>query len=130
MLNKKFNLCGDFNELTSHVDFFQTVLGVLKEKFVDNNYNINLLSPKPKKERFIFSEFNQAIKSNYGQIKMYNKEKKIEIRLDSTDNLEELYLCSRDKIINNISNEDFDLYLNEKEKYNNTYISRKNIKTQ
>ena len=129
-INKKFNLCGDINELTSHVDFFQTVLGVLEEKFVDNGYNINLLSPKFKNERFIFSEFNQATKSNYGQIKMYNKEKKIEIRLNSTDNLEELYLCSRDKIINNISNEDFDLYLSEKEKYNNIYISRKNIKAQ
>ena len=88
-----------------------------------------MLSPKSKKERFIFSEFNQGLKSDYGQIKMYNKEKKIEIRLGCTDDLEELYLCSRDKIINKISNEDFNLYLSEKEKYNNIYILRKNIKT-
>ena len=124
-IRNKLNLIGDCNEFTSHADFFETALGIIRGEYKDNGYNINLLKPTSK-ERFIFSELNQA-KYKFGQIKMFNKNKKIEIRLKNSENIENLVLCPKEDIINNISQEDYNLYKKEKINYIKTFEHRRKI---
>tara|TARA_B100001245_G_C22887317_1_gene427015 strand:- start:2044 stop:2739 length:696 start_codon:yes stop_codon:yes gene_type:complete len=124
-INSKFNLNGNCHEFTSHSDFFETALGLIRGKYEDNGYNINLLNPTYKK-RFIFSELNQA-KYKFGQIKMFNKEKKIEIRVKNSENIENLILCPKKDIINNVSQDDYNLYKKEKINYIKTFEHRKKI---
>ena len=108
-----------FNTPTGNI----TILAIKADKIAQA---IQLNHLKILELTFIFSELNQA-KYKFGQIKMFNKEKKIEIRVKNSENIENLILCPKKDIINNVSQDDYNLYKKEKINYIKTFEHRKKI---
>lgn len=113
-IREKINLRKDIYNYTSHTNFYKTILNLINpEKY---KYNNTLLNEKLD-NNFVISEVNDA-RFEFGECILRNNNKIINLRIPKSDDPDTLMLISKKNLLNNISDEDYELYRNFKLKYN------------
>ncbi len=77
--------------------------------------------------RFVMSELNDARnKKKYNaQTRLISDSQLIDLRMKATNNPNDWLLYKKEDLLNNLSEEDFSIYKNYKNKYNNFFNQRK-----
>jgi len=120
-LSKELNLNSNNYNFTSHTNFQKTILNLINPKkfqFYENSLLNNNLN-----NEFVISEVNDQ-RFEYGECILRNKMKNIHLKISPSDNCETLKIIEKKDLLNLVTDEDYDLYKNFKEKYN---LSLKNL---
>ena len=78
----------------------------------ENEFEKNLLSMS-NQERFIISEIQDIIK-NKAQTKLVSQDKLIDLRIKPMKNFKNWLLYKKEDLLNNVSEEEFNIYVNYK----------------
>ena len=116
-IKNKYDLCGENNLPTSHVDIFNTIINITNTSRTNNNFLMNLLAPE-KKERYILAEQNLTT-FPFGQIRMFDSDTNINIHVKSSDYIHDI--CPRHLIVNEVSEQEYTKYFQYKKKLNEFY---------
>ena len=76
-------------------------------------------------ERFIISEI-QDIKRNKAQTRLVSQDQLIDLRIKPMKNFKNWLLYRKEDLLNNVSEEEFNIYVNYKKKYNDYFSKRIN----
>ena len=74
--------------------------------------------------RFILSEYNN-IKDNNAQTRLLSESRLINLRFKPKKNMDDCMIYKKDDLLNNVSAEEFNIYVNYKKKYNDYFSKRK-----
>tara|TARA_B100000035_G_scaffold100686_1_gene85371 strand:+ start:96 stop:1454 length:1359 start_codon:yes stop_codon:yes gene_type:complete len=123
-IKKKFNLEGNIKIYSSHTDFYNTALRLYDFSVKENEFEKNLLSMS-NQERFIISEI-QDIKKNKAQTRLVSQDQLIDLRIKPMKNFKNWLLYRKEDLLNNVSEKEFNIYVNYKKKYNDYFSKRIN----
>ena len=122
-IKKKFKIEGDIKTYSSHTDFYNSVLRLFNFKVEENEFEKNLFNMS-NQSRFILSEYNN-IKDNNAQTRLLSESRLINLRFKPKKNMDDCMIYKKDDLLNNVSAEEFNIYVNYKKKYNDYFSKRK-----
>ena len=122
-LKKKYRLENSTKIYSSHTDFYNTALELFDIKIEENEFDKNLLNMS-NRPRYVISELNDARKNN-AQTRLISDSRLIDLRVKPSNIPQDWMMYSKENLLNNISEEEFSVYKNYKQKYNNFYSYRK-----
>ena len=122
-LKKKFTINSDTKIFSSHTDFYNSALRLFNFHIEENEFEKNLFNLS-NNERFILSELHDPRKNN-AQTRLVSESQIIDLRIKPNKNPENWLLYKYEDLLNNPSNEEFNIYTNYKKKYNNYFHRRK-----
>ena len=115
-LNKRYNLQEDKNNLTSHIDIYETLQSLISGKdYIENCFFQNLLTHNTGNHRMILAEYFSK-KLKYNEIKFFDNNTNISFKKLSSDVIDEILV--EDTIISNYNANNYETYKNFKTKYN------------
>ena len=124
-IKKKFKIEGNIKIYSSHTDFYNTALRLYDVPVEDNEFEKNLLDMS-NQDRFILSEVHDNRKKNV-QTRLISQNRTIDLRIKSIKDPQKWLLYKREDLLNNPTNEEFSIYENYKNKYNNYFSQRKKL---
>ncbi len=124
-IKKKFKIEGNETIFSSHTDFYNTALRLYDLPVDENEFQKNLLHLTDQ-ERYILSE-NHDFKKKFAQTRLLSNKRMIDLRIKPIKNPENWQLYRKEDLLNNPSDEDFNIYVNYKKKYNNYFNQRKKL---
>tara|TARA_A100000164_G_scaffold362435_1_gene378361 strand:- start:123 stop:1478 length:1356 start_codon:yes stop_codon:yes gene_type:complete len=122
-IKKKFSIQGNINIFSSHTDFYNTAQRLYDLPVEENEFEKNLLNIS-NTNRFVLSEIHDNRKKHV-QTRLVSENKIIDLRIKPIKNPENWLLYRKEDLINNPSNEEFNIYQNYKKKYNDYFSRRK-----
>ena len=118
-LKSKYKLENNVNIISSHTDFYNTILRLFNVEIKDNEFSKNLFNMS-NSARYILSEFNDSRK-NQAQTRLISENHLIDLRVKAIDNPKDWLLYDKKDLLNNPTAEEFNIYKNYKTKYNNFF---------
>lgn len=122
-IKKRFKIEGNTKILSSHTDFYNTALRLYNLPVEENEFEKNLLNMS-NQDRFVLSEIHDNRKK-HAQTRLISDSRLIDLRIKPIKNPERWLLYEKEDLLNNPSNEEFNIYENYKKKYNNYFSQRK-----
>jgi len=105
---------------TSHVNFYKSILHLINPK--KYNYKNETIFSKNAINEFVISEINDT-RFDFGECVIRKRDKEIHLKVNKSDNINSLKLIQKKDLINDVPDQDYQIYCDFKKNYNLNFFN-------